>query len=977
MDPNLLLAKNQLQRPHSFVSDSDLSSSFDTTTLSSGTTVGGLGTISGRLIESLGSLVIRTTDDFAIWARLISIRRTPGLQGPDRLWDDLLEFSRCLKETSRHSLYKSRLVFQTIGQKSDKKFKQLRLDYSPGFRRETVHEDVRNRFRYSTSINELRTGTAHFALLLDTLISEASSAVAFGGQMWVKLGNFLNMQCSRTYAQLTWSKMTTAILQPRSRQFVEYKETVSSRYREVDPTLFFIEFCAAQCPILIKDFCDLGLDSFFLLLLNNLLPGPLFCELNPQEQKETLANTTGYGTVDEERCICNVIFIALLAMSLIHDSQEDEHTKLRYQACVRSILISVRNHDLDFWDACVSYRTVLGAGTEVDPNILLALFRLQEKMYNVSYEEEVSFEHGLRQLLLLLNGQGDSDMGYLLLNGQGDSDMGYLLLNGQGDSDMGYLYDWNRPLMPSKFYRSVQTVDGEVNIHQTEVSKDLASTFSSRPKCRALKNNTRGRIPLHELGTIVDFRNYPVRLQDMALYLRPQFAIASLSLGTSAHHDLPNKIRVASSLGYDGIEIFIPDFEAFVEEVRHGLHSELFEPKSSSHLDILAQPELELECARAISTYCSSHNLEIPLFQPYRNFENFRSQEDLDAALKGAERWFPIMSALNCDLMLVNAFRQLGTLAAKYNLRIGYEPLSWGTVIDNWMQVWDIVRRVDMDNVGIIFDSFNSLGNQYADPGQSSCIRPGQTLSAMLENLEEMSRTIPADRIFFYQVADAVRPPQICEDSDDMPRRMKWSRACRVFPCEPLPQSSSTSSLSHDPSFDPSNPPSGYLGFLPVVEMTSFLHHGNGYRGWWSLEVFNTSLQEPDKGCPWRHGRRGIDGLRSLWEVVKSTAPSVRESVTVEPEINEGVSEALKEGLGLQYHRSLASSSTDSMHSTPPLSDSEGFSSPSSTSEIDENEFSVQESQTQNIPGMLSYSEKMGIEEVRVEKYQPDIDVRS
>ncbi|THU77436.1 hypothetical protein K435DRAFT_786717 [Dendrothele bispora CBS 962.96] len=485
MDPNLLLAKNQLQRPHSFVSDSDLSSSFDTTTLSSGTTVGGLGTISGRLIESLGSLVIRTADDFAIRARLISIRRTPGLEVPYQLWDDLLEFSR--RDVYSVSIRRRTLeIFMAairhwnnlasgitssgislisrvlkLPQRDIEGFvvqiaaclPDDRLDY---FRRETVHEDVRNRFRYSTSINELRTGTAHFALLLDTLISEASSvgreltssvlvlnqlnllrssleleslvsesscplkAVAFGGQMWVKLGNFLNMQCSRTDAQRAWSKMTTAILQPRSRQFVEYKETVSSRYREVDPTLFFIEFCAAQCPILIKDFCDLGLDSFFLLLLNNLLPGPLFCELNPQEQKETLANTvrqllspvtgqTGYGTVDEERCICNVIFIALLAMSLIHDSQEDEHTKLRYQACVRSILISVRNHDLDFWDACVSYRTVLGAGTEVDPNILLALFRLQEKLYNVLYEvksEEVSFEHSLRRLLLLLEGRG-------------------------------------------------------------------------------------------------------------------------------------------------------------------------------------------------------------------------------------------------------------------------------------------------------------------------------------------------------------------------------------------------------------------------------------------------------------------------------------------------------------------------------------------------------------------------------------------
>jgi len=220
----------------------------------------------------------------------------------------------------------------------------------------------------------------------------------------------------------------------------------------------------------------------------------------------------------------------------------------------------------------------------------------------------------------------------------------------------------------------------------------------------------------------------------MVSYTRPQFAIASLSLGNNAHHDLPTKIRVASSLEYDGIEIFIPDFEAFVEEVHNGLHAELFDFTSFSNPANLSQPDLELACARAISTYCSLYGLEIPIFQPFRNFENFRSQEELSKALDDAERWFRIMPALKCDLMLVcsnyvpgphpitedytyemyrdaqvDAFKKLGTIAARYNVRIGYEPLSWGTVIDNWMQVWDIVKRVDMDNVGIIFDSFNSL----------------------------------------------------------------------------------------------------------------------------------------------------------------------------------------------------------------------------------------------------------------------------
>ncbi|KAI3614293.1 4-hydroxyphenylpyruvate [Moniliophthora roreri] len=388
-----------------------------------------------------------------------------------------------------------------------------------------------------------------------------------------------------------------------------------------------------------------------------------------------------------------------------------------------------------------------------------------------------------------------------------------------------------------------------------------------------------------------------------------KFAIASLSLGSNLHHDLPTKIRVASKLGYAGIEIFMPDFEAFVEEVRQGSHRDLFDSTS----DIASSPidQLEYLCAEIIHTLCSTHDLRIPLIQPLRNFENFSTEQDLFSALRGAERWFRLMQPMHCDLVLVcsnyvpppypimetytlemyldaqvEAFRKLGELAERYGVKVGYEPLAWGTVVDNWEQIWEVVKRVNRPNVGVILDSFNILGNQYADPLEPSCIRRGQTLNDMLRSLEKMSRTIPGERIFFYQIADAIRPNEICGDSQEMPRRMKWSRACRVFPCESPVASSSTSIHDH------TNPPSGYLGFLPVVQMTSLIHHTMEYRGWWSLEVFNTSLQDSDEGCTWRHGRRGVDGLLKLWEevqLVKQTDDDL--DVTCSVDVDEVVSE--------------------------------------------------------------------------------------
>ncbi|KAK0444280.1 xylose isomerase-like protein [Desarmillaria tabescens] len=386
--------------------------------------------------------------------------------------------------------------------------------------------------------------------------------------------------------------------------------------------------------------------------------------------------------------------------------------------------------------------------------------------------------------------------------------------------------------------------------------------------------------------------------------LRPQFAIASLSLGSCLYHSLPTKIKVASSLGYNGIEIFMVDFEGFVAEVINGKHHHLFDEPFDPHS--LSTPDLECECAKVITALCVSHNLTIPVVQPLRNFENFKTEEDVQAGLDSAERWLRLMEYFQCDLMLVcsnhvpgphpitdtytvemyldaqvDAFRRLGELAATY------DPLSWGTVVDNWEPVWDVVQRVNLPNVGIILDSFNTLGNQYADPATESSIRTEQTLAKMMENLEKMSRSIPGDRIFLYQLADATRPLQPIFDAPDAPRRMIWSRASRLFPCEPLPENVEPSG---EDTSNP-NPPTGYIGFLPVVQMTKLVQ-ATGFSGWWSLEVFNKSLLEQDEDCPWRHGRRGIGGLNKLWQVLSGdeadeVIPSVTPPLTVDGEESE------------------------------------------------------------------------------------------
>jgi 4-hydroxyphenylpyruvate dioxygenase len=349
---------------------------------------------------------------------------------------------------------------------------------------------------------------------------------------------------------------------------------------------------------------------------------------------------------------------------------------------------------------------------------------------------------------------------------------------------------------------------------------------------------------------------------------KPKFSIASLSLGSNIHHDLPTKIRVASELGYDGIEIFMPDLDSFVDEVKQGRHSSLFAspPHLQHHIN------LECECATAISNLCRSQSISISVLHPLRDFENFATEDALVRAVDDAERWFKLAQRLSTDLVLVcsnfvegphpvnedvagktmrdyldtqvRAFRMLGQRAQNYGIRIGYEPLAWGTVVNRWEQVWAVVNEVDMPNVGIILDSFNSLGQQYADPSHPSGVRP-IPMSTHVSNFTLLSQTIPASKLFFYQIGDASRPLTPFVSTPSQPARMTWSRSSRLFPFE-----------------------KELGGYLPVPLFTQAVVE-TGYDGWWSLEVFNKSLQESDAGCPRRHGVRGIEGLERLWQEVR------------------------------------------------------------------------------------------------------------
>ncbi len=262
--------------------------------------------------------------------------------------------------------------------------------------------------------------------------------------------------------------------------------------------------------------------------------------------------------------------------------------------------------------------------------------------------------------------------------------------------------------------------------------------------------------------------------------------------------DLREKLAAIAAAGFDGVEIFENDFLAFD-----------------------GKPE-------EVGAMVRDHGLTITLFQPFRDFEGM--PEPLRArAFDRAERKFDLMQQLGTDLMLicsnvsplslggidraVGDLHELGERAAQRDLRVGYEALAWGRHVNDHRDAWEIVRRADHPNIGLILDSFHTLAR-------------GIDVGSI--------RSVPGDRIFIVQLADAPRL-----DMDPL----SWSRHYRNMPGE---------------------------GDLPVVDFMRAVA-ATGYSDVLSLEIFNDQFRG---GSPRSIARDGHRSLVYLMDQVRRAEPA-------------------------------------------------------------------------------------------------------
>ncbi|KAJ5876553.1 hypothetical protein N7455_000018 [Penicillium solitum] len=302
------------------------------------------------------------------------------------------------------------------------------------------------------------------------------------------------------------------------------------------------------------------------------------------------------------------------------------------------------------------------------------------------------------------------------------------------------------------------------------------------------------------------------------------FGVATLSLGNwisaTGEHIVWNR-------GYHWIDLFDECWAAYLEE--HGLHGkELWEPT-----------EQNLNIARKLAAIVKSLGMRIACTQPLRKIEGIKDPVERQATLDLVAKRFPFMRAFDTDLVFMCAnirtdngvtsdlktvardLAELGDMAAAYSKADGGRMLkigSWihtillatGAATQHWRNRWRYSR----------------------------------------DRSPPWPRRCPViDRIFFFQCGDAelMNPTTFIPPTDpETPALLPWSRGHRLYPLE---QS---------------------RGAYMLVELVAAAVLATGYQGPISLEVFNTSLNEPDQMVPEDHAYRGKNGLRILLETAKS-----------------------------------------------------------------------------------------------------------
>jgi sugar phosphate isomerase/epimerase len=330
-----------------------------------------------------------------------------------------------------------------------------------------------------------------------------------------------------------------------------------------------------------------------------------------------------------------------------------------------------------------------------------------------------------------------------------------------------------------------------------------------------------------------------------------RIAYATPSLGMHPSHTLELKLEAASKAGFQGVEIGFDDLVS---------HADRHNPGFKGEEDI---PTL-LKSASEIRDLCSKLSLEVLCLQPFQDFEGATDSKEREARFARAERYLAIMKELGTTMLQVGSTDNRSTsgdkeliagdladlcdLAAAQDApcKIAYEPWCWGAHINTWEAGWEIIQLVNRDNIGINLDTFQVPGLEWADPESETGLIEGYSereLSAKFEaSMEALAETIPEDKIFYVQISDGLKmDPPIKEGhpayEKGKPARGQWSHAYRPLPYQ-----------------------NGYLPWMTALK--GFLR--TGFRGWFSMEIFEERQMKDDENIPMEYAEKGMDAWKKI-----------------------------------------------------------------------------------------------------------------
>ncbi|PWN34752.1 xylose isomerase-like protein [Meira miltonrushii] len=354
--------------------------------------------------------------------------------------------------------------------------------------------------------------------------------------------------------------------------------------------------------------------------------------------------------------------------------------------------------------------------------------------------------------------------------------------------------------------------------------------------------------------------------------------IMSASLGSGQVHDIESKIRATKEEGFEGIEIFYECLRLVSVEIAG---------KSSSE-----QPtDDELRAgAKKVRQLCDKYGVFVIALQPWLNYVGLKDRKERDRRLEQVlPLWFELADLLGTNTMqipsqmyknistndpevVIDDLRKLAEAGlygrekqGKNPIRFAYEAMAFGAFTSRWQDAWEEVVAVDMPNFGIVLDTFQILGECWADPASPSGVLYDAEIR-LQESLHDLRTTFAGHleeqtknrrKVFYVQVGDAERFPEplnmensLFDLSMHANIKMAWNRSCRTFACE---------------------------GYLPLLPLLKVLFQDIRFEGMVSAELMNVNTSSKEETFPLRSAQRA----RVAWQkcvdllIQESKTPSV------------------------------------------------------------------------------------------------------